>query len=409
MVGSTTSRERVRKALRHEQADRVPIDFGATCASGISAIAYNRLKAFLGIRGGKTRICDMWQQIARPEPAVLERFHVDCVGIAAKGEWVPGRLPDGSDCLVPSGWKSRRLTDGSEVEIEACREIARRPAGGIYFDPIYHPLQNASLEDLKDFVWPAPFSFYKLPDPANLDPYLVGLQEEARFWHRESDLALVGLFGGGIFEAAYGLRGFEEFMSDLCINRGFAEALLDRLADANIEYFKRYVDLVGPYLSVIMVGGEDIGTQTGLEISPQTYREIVLPRQKRLWQFMKRSCDAFILVHSCGAVSSIIDDLAEAGADAINPVQIGAAGMDPQGLKARFGTKITFWGGTCDPQYFLPQAGPDEIRAHVRRNMEIFKPGGGFVASPIHNLQYDVPPENIAALFDAMYEYSHYE
>ncbi len=386
----------------------MPIDFGATCASGISAIAYNHLKEYLGIRSGQTRICDMWQQIARPEPEVLERFHVDCVGLAPQGNWVPSRLPDGSACMIPIGWESRKQADGSEVEIECGREIARRPPGGIYFDPIYHPLKEASLAYLDDFVWPAPFSFYKMPDPDHLDIYLGGLREEALYWYRETDLALVGLFGGGIFEAAYGLRGFEEFMSDLCTDRKFAEKLLDRLVAVNIEYFKRYVERVGSYLSVIMVGGEDIGSQTGLEISPLAYREIVYPRQRNLWQFMKRNCDAFILVHSCGAISDIIDDLADAGADAINPVQISARGMEPRALKDRFGQKITFWGGVCDPQYFLPQAGPTQIREHVRHNMEIFKPGGGFVASPIHNIQYDILPENIVALFDAMYEFSGY-
>ena len=395
-------------ALEHQEADRVPIDFGATCASGISAIAYNRLKKHLGLRGGETRICDMWQQIARPEPEILARFHVDCVGIGPRTEWLSGRLPDGSECRVPAGWQARQLPDGSEVEIERGVEIARRPPGGIYFDPIYHPLQHASIEDLDGFVWPAPFSFYKMPDPGNLEMYLGGLQEEARYWYEESDFALVGLFGGGIFEAAYGLRGFEEFMTDLMVNRPFAEKLLDRLVQTNVEYFKRYIDRVGSHLSVIMVGGEDIGTQTGLEISPRVYREVVFPRQQRLWQFMRNASDAFILVHACGAISAILDDLVEAGADAVNPVQISAAGMDPRILKERFGSRLTLWGGVCDPQYFLPHASPEQIREHVRRNMEALKPGGGFVASPVHNIQYDIPPENVVALFDAVYEFAPY-
>lgn len=402
------SRERVLKALRHEEPDRVPIDFGATGSSGISAMAYNKLKDYLGIKTGTTRVFDMWQQLAKPEPEILERFHVDTVGIWASGGWRPSLLPDGSRCEIPQGWESTTLEDGSEVELEQGYKLARRPPGGIYFDPVFHPLENATIDDLDNFTWPAPFSFYKLPDKSNLDIYLTGLKEEARYWYEESDLALVGNFGGSIFEAAYGLRGFEKFMEDMVLNRAFAERLLDKLVDANIEYFKRYCDSVGKYLQVIMVGGEDLGTQRGLVISPKLYRELIKPRQQQLWQFIKRNTDAFILVHSCGSISDIIDDLVDAGADIINPVQISAQGMEPKRLKERFGHKITFWGGGCDTQRVLPFGTPDEVRKEVKEKMQIFAPGGGFVFNQVHDIQYNVPPENIVALFDAAYEYSRY-
>lgn len=402
------SRERVVKALNHEEPDRVPIDLGAMGSSGISAIAYNRLKDHLGIESGSTKVIDMWQQLAKPELEILERFHIDTIGIWPRGEWKQSLLPDGSDCLIPQGWKTKKLEDGSEVEIEAGKELARRPKDGIYFDPIYSPLKDATIEDLDDFVWPAPFSFYKMPDPNNLEIYLNGLEDEAKYWYNESDLALVGNFGGSIFEAAYGLRGFEQFMVDLMIDKKFAGKLLDKLVDANIEYFKRYIDCVGKYVQVIMVGGEDIGTQQGLEISPDLYREMIKPRQKRLWQFMKKHSDASLVVHSCGSIVDIIDDFAEAGIDSINPVQISAEGMDPKHLKNKFGEKVTFWGGGCDTQQVLPFGTPEDVRKEVKENISIFAPGGGFIFNQVHDIQYNVPPENIVALFDAAYEFSKY-
>jgi uroporphyrinogen decarboxylase len=402
------SRERVIKALSHEEPDRVPIDLGAMGCSGIAAMAYNKLKKYLRIKGGSTKVIDMWQQLAKPELEILERFHVDTIGIWPRSDWKPSQLPDGSDCEIPEGWESKKLEDGSEVQLEQGYELARRPKDGIYFDPIYHPLKDATIEDLDTFVWPSPFSFYKMPDPINIDIYLNGLEDEAKYWYYESDLALVGNFGGSIFEAAYGLRGFEQFMMDMMINRNFAEKLLDRLVEVNIEYFKRYIDCVGEYVQVIMVGGEDIGTQNGLEISPNLYREIIKPRQKNLWQFIKQNSDAFLLVHSCGSIADIIDDYADAGIDVINPVQISAKGMNPEYLKQKYGDKISFWGGGCDTQHVLPFEGPEKVKEEVRKNISIFAPGGGFVFNQVHDIQYNISPENIVALFDAAYGYVKY-
>ena len=403
------SRERVIKALNHEEPDRVPIDLGAAAPTGISAMAYNRLKDYLGINAGETKLIDMWQQVAMVEVEIRDRFNVDTIGLWPEGEWKDSKLPDGTDCKVPEGWNSKKLEDGSEVQIENGRQIAKRPSEGIYFDPIYTPLADAKIEDLDDFVWHSPFSFYKMPDLDKLDMFVSNLEERGKFLYDNSDLAIVGNFGGSIFEAAYGLRGFENFMIDLMVNKKFAEKLLDKLVKHNKEYFKRYNEAVGEYIQVIMVGGEDIGTQRNLVINPETYREMIKPRQQELWQFINENCDAKIMIHACGSIDKIIDDLHEAGIEVLNPVQTTANNMEPRRLKKEYGDKLSFWGGGCDTQKILPRGTPDEVREEVKKNMKIFKPGGGFVFNQIHIIQYNVPPENIIAMFDTAYEHSNYK
>jgi uroporphyrinogen decarboxylase len=205
-----------------------------------------------------------------------------------------------------------------------------------------------------------------------------------------------------------GLMGYEKFLTDIIQNRAFVEKLFDKLVESNIEYAKRYLDLVADYIDVIMVGGEDIGMQGGLEISPHLYLEIVKPRQKKLWKFIKNSCDAYLVVHCCGSMSDIIEDFIEIGVDAINPVQVSARNMDSGALKERYGDRITFWGGGCDTQRILPFGTPEDVEEEVKRRITDFAPRGGFIFSQVHTIQADVRPENIVSLFDTAFEYGAY-
>lgn len=403
-----TSRERVRMALEHKEPDRVPIDFGCVGPSGISAIAYNRLCSYLGIKT-ECRIFDLYQQIVIPDEEVLQRFNVDLKAVLPRNEkWRPDKLADGSLCQVPDGWRPVTLPDGSRIAYEGDNVVARMPFNGHYFDHVYWPLANTTIDDLDDFVWPAPFSFYKLPDVNNLDIYLDDLRSEARYWYENSEYALVGSFGGSIFEAASGLMGYERFFTDLILNRQFVEKLMDKLVRANIEYAKRYLDQVGDYVDVIMVGGEDIGTQNGLVISPEIYREVVKPRQRALWEFIKKNSKAFLLLHVCGSIEELISDYIELGIDAINPVQVSAANMDSRMLKEKYGDKITFWGGGCDTQSILPFGSPMDVEKEVKRRITDFAPGGGFIFNQVHIIQSNVPPKNIVTLYDVANDYGKY-
>jgi uroporphyrinogen decarboxylase len=407
MAKSMNSRERVLAALSHREPDRVPMDLGGGAATGMVGIAHNRLLKHLGLEGD-TKIWLQYVQWAVTDEKVRERFAIDCVNVVPMPpKWRRDTLPDGSASLVPSSFTPRDEPDGSRVDVYKGVPIARMPPGGYWYDPIHFPLEKASIEDLDGFSWMAPFSFYRLPDVKLLDDMVEGVKDTAKTWFENTDLALVGFAGASIFETAQGLRGFERLYLDFVEDRAFVEKLLDKIADATVEYAKRYCEAIADYAQVIVVGGEDAGAQGRLQIKPEVYREFVMPRIKRLWQTFKSNTNAYLFVHSCGYIEPIIEDFIDAGIDIINPVQIGA-GMDPKRLKEKYGSRITFWGGGVDTQHTLSNGSPEDVKRQVRERVSVLAPGGGYVFSGEQTIQSDVPPENVVAMYDAAREFGTY-
>ncbi len=393
-----TSRERILKTIRHEEPDRVPIDLGAMPSTGIMAIAYNRLKNYLGISGGSTRVYDIGQQLAEPEPWLLERFHVDVVDLnntfgKDSDAWVEWPLPDGSPGQVlKSQYPVRK--NGGWVLTDGSRDVARMPAGGLYFDQTYWPLAEASSpKDIENFPWP----FFT-------DEELKKLEQKARRLYEETDFAIMGNFGGSILEWGQGLRGWENFMVDLALNTSLVQDLMDKMVEVHLKNLSGFLQAVGGWIQIIEMG-DDLGTQTATQMSPDMYRELIKPRHKAIYQFVKQHSSLPVFLHSCGSVYDLIPDLIDAGVDILNPVQTSAAKMDPQKLKSEFGHQITFWGGGVDTQTVLPNGTPDEIQAHVKERLNIFAPWGGFVFCSVHNIQANVPPENIVAAYEAAFEF----
>jgi uroporphyrinogen decarboxylase len=243
--------------------------------------------------------------------------------------------------------------------------------------------------------------------PAHLDQTYEELAEKAQRLRETTDYALVGFFGGHILQAAQSLRGWETFLVDLLVNKGFAHALMERLLEANLRRFEHYAATVGRYVDVIHFE-EDLGMQDRPLMRPALYREMVKPYHRQLFQFARAHCKAYILLHTDGAVAPLIPDFIDMGADAVNPVQVSAAGMDTKTLKREFGREIAFWGAGCDSQVVLPYGTPNEVADEVKRRIDDLAPGGGFVFSPIHNVQAGVPPQNVVALFEAARAYGVY-
>jgi uroporphyrinogen decarboxylase len=204
------------------------------------------------------------------------------------------------------------------------------------------------------------------------------------------------------------MRGLERWFIDLLTEPEFCEALLDQTLKFWLDWFRLFLDEVGDLVDVIMIG-DDLAGQKGPLFRPEVYRATVKPRQKRLVQYIRSRTKAKIWYHTCGACIPYIPDLIDNGVDILNPVQISAKDMDPAVLKARFGDKMVFWGGGIDAQHVLPSASPEVVRDHVRRNVEALMPRGGYVFNNVHNIQAGVPPENIASLFDAAYEFGFYK
>jgi uroporphyrinogen decarboxylase len=390
-------RERVLAAVRHQIPDRLPADLGGMRSTGIMAIAYQQLKQHLGMSGGETLVFDTGQQLAYVEPEVREWYGADVLildGGMLDG-WRPYTLPDGTQAKICRGF--RTVPDGLGGEFSLGRRGMRtghRPADSLYFDGTYRPLANARrISDLNLYH----FSTFS-------DEYLAKLQKEAARLHNQTDYAILGSFGGSLLEGGQGLRGWDRFMLDLAGDRAFAEALLDRLLAAHLRNLELYLDAVGDCIDIIQMGG-DLGTQAGPQIRPRMYYEIFQPREKILWSRIHAlKPDLAVFLHSCGGIYELLPGLIDAGINILNPVQISARGMDPARLKREFGDKLCFWGGGCDTQSVLPFGTPEEVYAHTRAEIELLKPGGGFVFCQVHNIQAGVPAENIAAMRQALHD-----
>ncbi len=378
-------RERVLAALDHREADRVPIDLGGN-QTGIHKNAYRDLLDHLHIEDG-VEIMDPVQQLARPCEEVLQRFHVDTRYLAAgaPADWNGGIVTNKRDGRL---WHD--LTDEFGVTWSMPDDDP------LYMDISHSPLADATVKDVADYPFP------RGDDPTRFE----GLAEKARAIKDRGYAAVSGI-SGVIYETSWYMRGLEQWYCDLLTNQRFCEVLLDRLLEFWLDWFRAFTHEVGDEIDVITIG-DDLAGQDGPLFQPKIYRELVKPRQKELVQYIRSRTDAKIWYHTCGGCAEYIPDLLDNGIDILNPVQVSAKGMDPADLKKRFGDRLVFWGGAIDTQHVLPSASPDEVRKHVRRNMEALKPGGGFVFNNVHNVQGGVPPENIVALFEAGYEYGGY-
>jgi uroporphyrinogen decarboxylase len=206
------------------------------------------------------------------------------------------------------------------------------------------------------------------------------------------------------------MRGFENFFCDMVTNQPFAEALLEIIMEIKMCYWARALELVGP--NVMMVSeADDLASQNRCLVSRELYRKLLKPRHTHLFSFIKQRARVPVKVfyHSCGAVAPLIPDLIEAGIDILNPVQVSAAGMDTAELKKQFGKELTFYGGGVDTQEVLPRGTQQQVRDEVRRRIDDLAPGGGFIFNTVHNIQADVPPGNIVAMWEALQEYGVYK
>ncbi len=396
-----TPRERIIAALNHTEPDRVPVDLGATESTGLTAIAYNRFRNHLEI-DGRTQIYDISQMISKVELGVVEKVGADAIPLLIEPRrWKPWTLQDGSPAEIPEKLTLEKLDSGEIVQLsDEGKVIARCPPGGVYLDTVSHPLEGAESPD--DLDAPGARTLFESFDwPSYADETYDDLREKARKLREETPYAIVGNLWVHVFASGQILRGFENFMMDLVINKPLAHALLERQVEAYLTRVDRYLDAVGEYLDVIQVN-DDLGTQNGPMLSLELYREMIKPYHQRLWGHIKEKSGKPILLHSCGSVYDLIPDLIEMGVDALNPIQVSARDMDTAKLKREFGKDLTFWGGGCDTQSVLPRGTPQQVRDEVRRRVDDLAPGGGFVFTQVHNIQPDVAPENVAAMYEEL-------
>ncbi len=401
-----TSRERVLAALDHRETHRVPVDFSGHRSSGIAAMVYPKLRELLGLPPRPVRVYDVVQQLAIVDEDVLDRFGVDTIemgrGFALdEKSWSPWTLPDGTPCFVPAWTRLERQEGRWVIRSQSGRILAHMPDGAFYFEQTYFPfLEGDDLNAISDVLGESMWTAIASP-PGPIDA--ESLADGARGLRATTDRAVIGLFGGNLFEVGQFLYRNDQFMMLLAGEPRHAHRFLDKLIEIHLANLERFLTAVGESIDIILFG-DDLGMQTGPMMSPRMYRELFKPRHKLLWTRAKELADVKVMLHCCGGVRELMPDLIEAGLDAINPVQISCSGMSAGELKAEFGKDVTFWGGGCDTQDILPNGTPQQVAEHVKQQVSMLRPGGGFVFQQVHNILANVPPENIVAMFDAVNE-----
>jgi len=385
-----TSYERVKAALEHKEADRIPFDLGGSVLTGINRHAYTALVDYLGLPKRELRLVDAMQQLARVDDDVLARLGVDVA------------------CVDPSAPEGPTLARPPVLEGEYWRMVDewgiswKMPVkGGHYFDMTDQPLKDMDdARDLDGFPW---------PDPVQAARFATIKERADRAVFTDKKAYILGRQYAGIWETALWMCGFEKFFADMMVNEDFAHALMRKVTDLKKQYWAKALETVGDNV-LIVSEADDLATQNSLLCSPDLYRKMVHPYHKELFGFIKNKAPnrVHIFYHSCGAVKPLIPMLIEEGVDILNPVQVSAEGMDTKALKREFGKDLTFWGGGVDTQHVLPFGTPAEVRDEVKRRVDDLAPGGGFVFAAVHNVQSDVPPQNYMAMWDAYREFGVY-
>lgn len=418
-----TSRERIIKTLNHEQPDRVPIDFGGSTVTGIAAGALDRLRKAIGLEYRPVKVIEPFQVLGKVEEDVLEALGVDVAGI-----WPPEAMFFGYN---QDSWKKWKLMDGTEVHIGSgfewtkdeqgnvytypqgdltAKPCAKMPCGGCFFDsiPNHEPIDEDNLNAVEDF---------KEQFPLYTDDQLKYFEKVTNDLYCNTDYALsfnfwatslgdAGFLPGGSLKNPKGIREISEFLMAFKLYPEYINELFEYQTEMGLKNLKLLKESIGNKIQTIYISGCDMGTQRGMIFSPDIYREFYKSHHTKINKWIHDNTTWKVSFHSCGSIVKVLDDFVEAGVDVINPVQTSAEGMDPKFLKKKYGDKLVFWGGGVDTQSILPFGTPEDVRKDVLERLEIFAPGGGFVFNTIHNIQHDVPAENILAMFSAVKEYN---
>ena len=411
----TSSREYVLQSLNHKEPSRLPLDLGSTPSSGISAMAYNKLKAALGIDDRRNKVYDVVQQVTQPEDNVLEALGVDTIDIGRAfndrpEDWYDVTLADGSLGQWPSWFRPVSGPDGSLLCYDEDSELlAKMPKGTTGFDQMKFPYIDGFPYDYKDL----PKAMSKVHwqkyahspwDNAAAPGFWGELRKRAKKLRETTDKALVITCGCNLFEWGTFLRRLDNFLMDIYSEPTEVQRLVEALMEIHLKSLEKVCNAVGDLVDVLRFG-DDLGMNTGMFMSREKYREFFKPYHAKLCAYVHEHSGMKTLLHSCGSIYPIMGDLIEAGYDIINPVQTSAKQMDPAILKKEFGKDIVFWGGGCNTQIVLSQAKPQEVYDYTKRMIEIFMKDGGFVFNQEHNILHDINPDNILAMYKAVKEY----
>ena len=419
------SRQRVVEAINHKEPDRVPLDIGGGPTSGmhVSSVYLLRQALHLDPPGTPVKVIEPYQMLGEIKPDMIQKLGVDVISLGGRKnmfgfenrDWKPWTFFDGTPVLVPEAFNTVPETNGDILMYpegdHSAPPSGRLPAGGYYFDGI---------------VRQPPIDDYKLDPRDNLEEFTLLTKEDLEYLHNESirldeqtDLAVLANFGGTAFgdialvpapnlKNPKGIRDVAEWYMSSVTRRDYIYKVFEGQCEIALKNLECIHEAVGERITAIFMSGTDFGMQTRPLISPKAYRSLYMPFQKTLNDWVHKNTTWKVFIHCCGSILPLIPDMIEAGFDIFNPVQTSAANMDPQVLKDRFGSEITFWGGGIDTQTTLPFGKPEEVRRQVQERIQIFGKGGGFVFNTIHNVQAGIPIDNLLALYQAVQDYRAY-
>jgi len=417
----STGRERILDAVAHREPDRVPMDFGATNTTGIAAaIVYGIRQALALDRPGEpVRVIEPYQMLGEVAPDLRRALGIDAAGVFKSRnlfgfentDWKPWRLLDGTPVLVPGDFNTEPEPNGDILMYPGGDRTAppsgRMPAGGYYFDALIRqpPIVEDELrveDNLEEFVPVGPREIVHLERAAaelrdGDGPAVVGNFSDAGF----GDIAHVP---APFLKHPRGVRDVEEWYVSTVARQGFVREVFARQCEIALANMAAIHGALGDRVDVLFVTGTDFGTQRGPFLSRQTYRDLYMPFHRRVNDWVHGHTAWRTLIHTCGGIEPLIEDFIEAGFDILNPVQCSAEGMAAEHLKKAYGDRVTFWGGGVDTQKTLPFGTPEQVREEVRRRVQTFAEGGGYVFNSIHNVQSGTPIENVMAMFEAFDE-----
>lgn len=416
-----TSKESFKSTINHSQADRLVVDIGATAVTGMHVLAVENLRKFYGLKTKPVCVTDPYQMLGEVDEELMKIIGIDIVGAKGKNnsfgfynhepfkEYVTNW---GQTVLVPEKFNTSTDEKGDVLMYPqgdlSASPSGRMPKNGYFFDAIIR--QQPINED-------------KLNPQDNLEEFGLVSEADLEYWKETAQKArstgravVAGLGGTALGDIAHvpgiklkhpkGIRDITEWYMSIVMRPDYIHTVFDRQSELALENFKRLSRVIGDNIDVVFICGTDFGTQDSTFCSPEQFDELWMPYYKRINDWVHLNTQWKTFKHSCGAVEPFLPKFIEAGFDIINPVQINARGMDPQLLKKKYGKDIVFWGGGVDTQKTLPYGSPAEVREEVLRLCEIFSKDGGFVFSTVHNVQANVPVENMVAMIDAVKEFN---
>jgi hypothetical protein len=415
---NSSSRENFIKTINHKQPDKVVVDFGSTGVTGIHVLIVEKLREHFGLEKRPVKVVEPYQMLGEIDPELIEAMGIDVIGLfSAKNmfgvpneNWKVHKTLWGQEVLFPGSFNYTYNSNG---------DILMYPEGDTSVSPSGMMPKSGYFFDALDRQKPIDES--KLTADDNLEEFTHITETEIAYWKDQvtslkddSRVVVASLGGTALGDIALvpainlknpkGIRGVEEWYISTLIREDLIKEIYDRQTDIAIENLRLVSEVIGNKIDVVFTCGTDFGTQNSTFCSPETYDRVWLPYYRKVNDWIHQNTNWKTFKHSCGAVESLMSHFIESGFDIINPVQINASGMDPKKLKEKYGDKLVFWGGGVDTQGAFAFGTPSQVKDQVKMQCEILNKDGGFVFNTIHNIQANVPFENVVAMLEALEE-----